>query len=69
MTWSTNTEPKKTGWYLVTTKGGTVMPVKREEYPKGNFYWANPPIGFIGDTHNIIAVCRFPKPYTRKEHK
>ena len=62
MKWNTNVEINKTGWFLVTVLKNNnstyVMPMKRIEYPEGNFYWENN--NFDG---KIIAVMNFPKPY------
>ena len=60
MSWSTK-PPKKQGWYLVTTKDGTVMPGYRQEFPPGNFTWLR--------CTDVIASVKFPKAHTPKEDK
>lgn len=62
MRWSTKA-PKKTGWYLVTLKSGTVMPAYRSEYPTGNFTWKELPYNAV-----VIASIRFPKAYKEDLH-
>lgn len=61
MTWNKNTEPKSSGWYLCTVSVGNdnrfVMPIYRDEYPKGHFHWGN------NSTAKIVACAKFPKPY------
>lgn len=62
MTWNKNHNPKSAGWYLCTVQENSncryVMPLRRCEYPKGNFYWS-------GLNHGEIVACvKFPKPYS-----
>jgi len=57
MSWGKH-DPEKDGWYLVTLNNGTVMPMRRMEYPKGNFTWQGVSCGL-----EVIASIKFPKAY------
>ena len=64
MMWGT-ANPTKTGWYLVTVEDFVtrwVMPLYRDEYPKGIWSWK----GLSGGL-KVIASQKFPSPY--KERK
>ena len=56
MSWG-KSNPKQAGWYLVTLENGTIMPLYRMEYPKGNFTWNGISMW------KVIASMKFPKPY------
>lgn len=61
MTWNTNTEPQAEGWYLCTLQGRQqryVMPMRRYEYPEGNYYWED-----YANDNKILACIEFPEPY------
>jgi hypothetical protein len=57
MSWG-SANPEQAGWYLVTLENGTVMPLYRMDYPKGNYSWQ-------GCHSNVIASQKFPKPYQK----
>ena len=61
MSWG-KCDPKQDGWYIVTMKNGTVMPMYRREYPKGNFIWNG-----LWNNTEVIASIRFPKAYNKEE--
>jgi len=57
MSWG-KSRPESQGWYIVTLDNGTVMPMYRMEYPKGNFTWQGLSCGL-----DVLASTKFPKPY------
>ena len=61
MAWNKNPKPRSTGWYLCTIKENNnyryVMPLRRAEWPEGNFYWDGLNYG------EVVACMKFPSPY------